>query len=550
MKNNRILKNSMVILFSTAILFTCKITFSNQLNTACQPLYKKGVMSLNFNPAFLHIDEYNDDGKSSDGLTISSFFNAYIASDGTPPLGFFERDLVARITDLGELDYDSFDPSSDVEILTDLAPGMPKTVWPNEALRAPDGIFSFEAIVIPQGFHSAGFPGRLSVINLEDSARQEYLIDQSTQNNATGFTYPGDPANSPRFYHRVLFIDMNGDGLQDLVTVRSGFRVVPSIYPPYSELVYFKNPGAALDPNVQWEEVVLHGGPAAGYMGPDFSLSAYDFEGDGVPEIVATHLFSSGDLTQTNGKITIYGAPEGGTWADVNATFFMLPRMKDIKADQGLPFDVLVTDLNMDGKVDILATNHQPDNCSPITTSIVPGRVYAFEQPSSGNIFTDDWDMHILIDDILPNPSLAPIKPPGRMAPGHAQPFYPVRCFERLTKPWILVSGDESGKVWVLLPEKLYDSENWNYTSSVIFDLNNYYGAGTTQTPMIDPFGITISTIGAPAVRYDHPGPFGIAEIFIPAFEAKDIHVFTYRKIRRVSPIQCPEDKKVECSAK
>ena len=82
----------------------------------------------------------------------------------------------------------------------------------------------------------------------------------------------------------------------------------------------------------------------------------------------------------------------------------------------------------------------------------------------------------------------------------------------------------------------------------MIFDLNHYYGEGTTQTPMLDPFGMTISTIGAAAVRYDRPGPLARAEIFVPAFEAKEIHVFTYRPTANAAPILCPVDQTVSCS--
>ncbi|MCB0545788.1 MAG: hypothetical protein KDC70_19830, partial [Saprospiraceae bacterium] len=207
------------------------------------------------------------------------------------------------------------DAATDVEDLTDL--GLPPTapfgatVWPNEAVRAPDGVFPFEAVVIPQGFHPALFPGRLTAVDV--ATGQEYLIDQSTQGPA-GPTFPLDPANSPRFYHRALFHDMNGDGLDDIVTVRSGFRVGPYVYPPFSELVTFLNPGDALAPGDEWPEVVLWGGPAAGFLGPDIHLAMYDFEGDGVPEIVATHFFTGaaqapGGPPPSNGKIALYGAP-------------------------------------------------------------------------------------------------------------------------------------------------------------------------------------------------------------------------------------------------
>lgn len=525
----------------------------------CPRIYRKGVLGLDFNPGFVHVDSYRDQTASGqeirrDGLTISSFFNAFVVPGGDPPLGFFERDLVARVPDVSGLDIDRFDPATHVETLTDLTPGQPKMVWPNEAMRAPDGVFPFEAVVIPQGFHPTPFQGRLTAINLDDPARTEYVIHQSTQNFASGFTFPGDPDNSPRFYHRVLFLDMDNDGLEDIVTVRSGFRIVPSPYPPFSELVYFKNPGAAIDPQTPWDEVVLYGGPAAEFLGPDIHLDAFDFEGDGVPEIVTTHFFSASPATPgqpppQNGKITLYGAPLGGTWADVDATSFALPRVKDLSDDQGYPFDVQVVDLNRDGKADILASNHQPDGCSPMTSSEIPGRVYALEQPESGDLFADEWTLRILLDDVRPNPSLPPIQAPGRLAPGRAQAFHPVRYSESFTKPWIVVGGDEASKVWVLQPSDLFDSGNWDYDAAVVFDINDFYGPGTTQTPQADPFGITVSTIGGVAVRYDQPGPFAAAELYIPVFEGKEIHVLSYRPSFTAERIECPKAEALECPA-
>ena len=527
-----------------------------------RPLYKKGVLGLNFNPAFLNVDDYDNGNEKTQGLTISSFYN--VNNVMTPWLPF-ERDLVARINDLDTVDFANFDAATDVEPLTDTIPmGPPKTVWPNEAVRAPDGVFPFEALVIPQGFMSAGFPGRLTAINLDDPMKSEFLIHQSYQStDGQDMQNLYDPENSPRFYHRVLFMDMDNDGLKDLVTTRSGLRFGANFYLPLSELVYFKNPGEAIDKDVPWDEVILYNGPpvmgfpppAEAGLGPDMSLSAHDFEGDGIPEIVATHFFSVPAPPEMPaalaGKIAIYGSPGVNVpWTAVNP--FNI-RVKDISLDQGYPFDVLITDLNRDGKVDLLATNHQPDNCTPMTSNPYAGRVFAYEQPQSGDIFGGEWTLRVLLDNIVPNPSLPGANPPGRMAPGHAKPFYPVRVLEHFTKPWIVVTGDEASKVWILEPEDLFDSNNWSYKSTVIFDINDHYAAEggvlpVTQSQIPGTVGVTNSTIGAAAIRYDRPGFFGMAEIYVPAFEAKDIHVFSYRKLPDANPVLPLAGQTAECA--
>jgi hypothetical protein len=210
--------------------------------------------------------------------------------------------------------------------------------------------------------------------------------------------------------------------------------------------------------------------------------------------------------------------------------------------------------------MDILATNHQSDNCFSRTQAPIPGRVYALEQPASGNIFNDPWVTRILKDNIRPNPTF-PALPlntagqpnpagPGRLAPGLAQPFWPTPWDQNFNKPWILVGGDEASKVWLLKPDS-QSSTNWNYSSSVIFDINDYYGANTTQTAGSAPApstGETISTIGTPSWRYDRDWAWGsFAEIYIPVFEGRDIVRINFRPGAAANKIVCPPDGAIAC---
>ena len=134
-------------------------------NRFCPRVYKAGIFGpLNFTPAFTTIDIFNDPGDiQRDGLLISSFFNSIKDPGGENVIGFFEDDLVARIEGIGQVNPNTFDPNTDVERLTDLGSGTPLTVWPNVVDRVPDGILSFEAVVIPGGFHVKSPPGRLGI---------------------------------------------------------------------------------------------------------------------------------------------------------------------------------------------------------------------------------------------------------------------------------------------------------------------------------------------------------------------------------------------------
>ena len=168
-------------------------------------------------------------------------------------------------------------------------------------------------------------------------------------------------------------------------------------------------------------------------------------------------------------------------------------------------------DLNGDGVIDVLATNHQRGlDCR--ADEAIDGRVYALEAPADpSRLFDEDaWTTHILLDGIRPN-----VTPPGatgcRLGPGAALPFYPRNNEgDSAHRPSIVVGGDQASKVWVLSPST-EDEKVWEYDSTVIFDINEYYGEGTTQTELADREGVTISTIGKVAILNDHV-------VFVPVF--------------------------------
>lgn len=544
-----------LLLLAGAVTVLMPVT--GKTNDFCPDVYAKGTFNLPFNAAFTHIDRFDaPNGNSYDGIIITSFFNAVKNPDpdANQTTGFYQRDLVARITGIGYRYPAWFNASRDVEILTDfndpapVAPNGPdQQVWPNEAQRVPDGILPFEAIVSPQGFHPTPSPGRLTLISLADANRTEYIIDQSLQAGGSCKLNPADPKynplNTPRFYHLVKWFDMDSDGLKDAVTVRSAFKVSGTFcLDAGGELVWFKNPGASIDPATPWVENVVTDYPLSA-TGPDISLDMADLEGDGVPEIVTTNFFRTE-------AIALYGAPVGDAdWSTTDETNI---RVSFLSSDQGRPFAVSFNDLNRDGVMDVLATNHQSDNCYPRTQDVIPGRIYALEQPVSGDIFNDPWTTHILKDNIRPQPTYpAPnLDPsgPGRLAPGLAQTIWPTPWDEFAHKPWIVSGGDEAAKVWLLKPQS-EDPTDWNYDSAVIFDINDYYGAGTSQSFSAPPpaTGVSISTIGAVDWRYDRDWAWGAyAEIYIPVFEGKDLHRITFRP-QANDKIVCPADGQLAC---
>ena len=400
-----------------------------------------------------------------------------------------------------------------VEELTDLDETKPAALnWPNDAILAPEGMFDFRALIVPQGFVHT-LPGRLSIINLDDIQKTEYLIHQSTQ-------------FAPRFHHTAVFFDMDGDGLLDIVTVRTGFCPDRQrFHPPIGEMVWFRNPGPdSLDPHLPWNETVLVAGDASEQdCGPDVDIAMFDFEGDGVPEFVATHFFGHSQ------KIALYGAPAHGNWSCVNARDpdAAPPRIRDISSKElGRPFNIEVVDLNGDSKVEILVTNHQTIN------DTIAGRVMVLEPPKHGDIFSKPWRTRILLDGLRPAPDL--LGRNERAAPGHAVPIFP--CLPEQTvatrrwwaprqcQPWLLVSGDQAGKVWLMKPRPW---KSFSYTTELIFDIDEVYGSNTTQTVGTGkqgeaPRGLTISSIGRPVASWDRNDCW---TVFVPVFEAAKLHI-------------------------
>ena len=523
-----------------AAVLMCGAAAAAEPPAACPDVYRKDVLRMPFNPAFLHVSSFSDGrGGRRDALLMSSFYNVVKNAEGTRVERFIERDLAAWIPDLGGLKTGRFDARRDLEVLTDRGTQPPRTVWPNETDHVPEGVLPFEAVVVPGGFLSAEKPGRITIVDVGDPQRTEYVVAEA--GSAEPQCRDGQVINERWYYHQALFIDMDGDGLKDLVTARASFKPFLWKCPPTGELVWFRNPGARLRPDVPWAVNVLVGLPGD-RNGPEVNMDLADLDRDGVPEIIATHFF-------TSDHITIFGAPAGQPWSAVDAAAGRPLRRKTVMSGQGRPFDVEAVDLDLDGRLDILTSNHQGDGCFDVTRDAIPGRVLALVPPASGRIFEDEWSTRILKDNIRPHPTFpAPQRGPGRLAPNRAIAFWPLRRTEGRERPWVVVGGDEASKVWVLRPSAQPGAGVWDYDSAVIFDINEHYGANTTQTLLADPQGVKIGTIGGLTWRYDRAGPDGRAEIYAPVFEARDIHVLSFRR-GSGARIRCSADTVIACPA-
>lgn len=349
--------------------------------------------------------------------------------DATP---YFGKDGVYLV------DVNAKDPSP--VLLTD------KIDWPNEVTVVPDDVFGFSAAIVGAGFlvPSHG-TGGVWVVELSDKTPTRGPYQLTKKKNGW-------------FYHKGVLRDMNGDGHLDVVTC----RCTDSVFPwssKASELLWLENPGGD-DPlsRLPWTEHVMHN------PGPDFLFNV-------APQQVAP----AGVLGVVGAE---YIRKQVSYYYSDATTGNVTERVID--ADSGPGFMASFEDINGDGSMDILATNHLNQN----------GSVFAYTW--HGDLRTAIVTKHVLATGFN-----AVSKSTGTAAPGAAQSFRP--CKDS-TKSYVLVSEDNGNAVSLLVP-KGETIDDWTYTRQELL----FLGADIGQFSIAD-------------VDDD-----GCEDIFIPAYDAGHI---------------------------
>lgn len=313
--------------------------------------------------------------------------------------------------------------------------------WPNETSTLElDGE---RYLVVANGFFNPPFSKKIkgSIAILDASGEMRLKLGE---------------INHRWFYHQPVLRDMDGDGLQDIVTARSNFSPFPFSGKPKGELVFFKNPGNLLD---AWNETKILDGPSVYFR-------FFDLDNDGIDEIIAPLIFQK--------KLMVYKKDRNG---DFVATI--------VTDSIGSPFDVRLVDLNADGKVEILTTNHESDLSAGAFA-------FSFEFDDNGQA---NFTKKTLYQGIITRK-----KGIGQASPGTAQPYY----LEGFKKPLIVISGDGSQSVHLLVPTT-EDSTNWEYEHRTLI---------TTADSIIG--GILIHDIDQD----------GRKEILVPAYHANEILIY------------------------
>lgn len=329
--------------------------------------------------------------------------------------------------------------------------------WPNDMTLLPKEMFGFNALAVGHGFlvplggHTTG---GVSIINLDEPGSKPSTVSKDMEN---------------WFYHKAYAIDMDGDGLLDFVTARCRDNVIPFPWNKENKgtLVWLRNPGGDNPLSDRWEETEL-------MNGPDFLINMEEMKNTITPG-PDFHLLAPQFLTEA---INYIYYDESGALQN-----------RTIDTELGNAFAAEFVDVNGDGKMDVLATNHLSAN----------GGVFAYEYDNELGLAKSDIVKHTLAD------SIDNVQKKG-MAPGHSFTVYPRGKPEEDGEiPYILVDGDGAENYIMLRP----GDKEWEYDMEVLFPTN--------------------CTVGR-SVAGDVDGD-GFSEVFVPLYEKNIVRVLRFKEV-------------------
>ncbi|PIK62603.1 hypothetical protein BSL78_00499 [Apostichopus japonicus] len=352
--------------------------------------------------------------------------------------------------------------------LQTLASGL---LWPNEIEEVPDEVFGTSGL----WWVACGF--------LVPTKNDGYVafIENGNDNSVSPSEWYGVTETSAEngvqdyFYHRSYFVDVDNDGLMDMIAARVN---VPTFGDTISNLVFFKQPRSnAL--TTKWTERILFEGPDSMFRYKEIPLQ----NGQNRYVILSTQYFSE--------KLVISWA-DGSSFAQATGSGYLFNHRTIASVAGERYFDSEIVDLNGDGELDLLVT----------ANSDVNGKLLAFEVPWD-SLFTGQFTRYLISEGYAPH---GVITGEGAGSPGMSFSVFP-STEQVKSKPDIIMTGDDDSTVYLFEANQQSNTADWTYTRNIIFQANR-------------------GTVGAPAAR-DVDGD-GNVEIFIPAYSDGAVHVMTY----------------------
>ncbi|KAL4225728.1 hypothetical protein ACF0H5_016417 [Mactra antiquata] len=381
-------------------------------------------------------------------------YNLLISTFGAPSL-FGASDSVLLVRDIG----------SKLNNIASISPELltTKVTWPNEVVAVPDNIFTSETIVIPDGFL------------VPFKTKGAIKIMEITNGNINGpYTLSETDSAGDWFYHRVEWFDMDGDGDQDIVTCRAREPAIPLLFGKEDEeLIWLENPSGNFKSGT-WNTHVLTHGPGVYFRFAQMNTN------EGVKNVVFTAQFFTKSLS------VYWTTQQGGLFTDPSKI-----QSRVIDNQIGSVFEVEVTDLNNDGKPDLL-----------VTTNGSNGTLLAYQIPD--DFRTGTFIKHTI--DVGFRPRTSGI---GKGAPGSAFTIYP-NIKDTNMKPTVLLSGDDDGRAYIYEP-LTQDPLDWSYNKTTFCDA----GSGT------------VGEVSAADIDGD-----GLLEIIVPSYTTGDIFIYSYKQSR------------------
>ncbi|KAI1880542.1 hypothetical protein JX265_000782 [Neoarthrinium moseri] len=309
--------------------------------------------------------------------------------------------------------------------------------WPNDITIAPKAVFGTEGVLVGGGF----------LVPTKTNGG----IYFSANSGSTSGSWVQLISQSGWWYHRVIFADMDGDGVPDMVSCRAN---KPLIGATKTMLVILK-PQNQNKPLGTWVETEIG-------AGCDALFTVADLDGDGIPEVIAPSYFTE--------KLNIYHSSASNGFANPK-------NVKTVTIDStiGAAFDAQYVDINGDGKKDLLVSNHQGDGT---------GGVYAYEIPANVTN-ARGYTRHTLASGF-------PVTQRGlnQAAPGSPRAFFPTPATSKAGIPYIALAGDAAQKAYVLIP----GLTAWTYKTTYLHDC----GCTVGQVSVVDVDGDGYSEVIIP----------------------------------------------------